>query len=366
MMRLYRVAVSARTDWMVIRLSDAEGHFGWGECSDAGPPEAVAGYLARHGADAPVRHGDNHPVRHRADAPARHGAGRPARRDETDGFLATTVQGAIEQARCDLAARVRGEPLWKWLGGADPGPVPVYANINRAPGGRSPVEVAGTALAAVRAGFRRVKLAPFDLPGDSPLAELGLARVRAVRTAVGPDVEIMVDCHERLPLAELEPVLAELAALRLTWLEDAAGIDDLTGLRRLRGLVTVRLAGGEFATSAAQVARTRGLLDVVMPDVKHAGGVRAALDLARAATGCGAEVSFHNPSGPIATAASAHLTGLVPGVLEYMYGEADWRPEVVGGAERVEDGLLHLPTGPGLGLDLDLDHPRVTPLWSAP
>ncbi|MFI6515779.1 enolase C-terminal domain-like protein [Spirillospora sp. NPDC050679] len=334
MMRLYRVAVSARTDWLVIGLSDAEGRRGWGECSDAGPPEAVVRRLAE------------------PEAPA----GR---------FLDLTVRGALDQARRDLAARAEDVPLWKWLGGADPGPVPVYANINRVPGGRTPGEVAAAALAAVRAGFGAVKLAPFDAPGDAPLPLLGLARVRAVRDAVGPDVRVMVDCHERLPLAELEPLLGDLAALDLTWLEDAAGIDDPPGLRRLRARTPLPLAGGEFAADPAQVLAARGLLDVVMPDVKHAGGVDAALALARAAADGGAAVSFHNPSGPIATAVSAHLTGVVPGVLEFMFGEADWRPRVVGGAERVRDGLLHLSQSPGIGLDLDVTHPRVTLLWSA-
>jgi galactonate dehydratase len=337
-MRLYRVDVSPRTDWMVLRLDEA-GLTGWGECSDGGTPEAIAGRLAA------VARGED---------------------PDPGSFLSTTVRGAIEQARCDLAARRAGVPLWKWLGGSDPGPVPVYANLNRVPGGREPGEVAATARAAVAAGFSRVKLAPFDVPGDRPLPELGLARVRAVRAAVGPDVEIMIDCHERLPLDDLEPVLGALAALRPAWLEDAAGIGDLPGLRRLRALWPLRLAGGEFASAAGEVRAAGGLLDVVMPDVKHAGGVRAALELARAAADGGAEVSFHNPSGPVATAFSAHLTGVVPGVLEYMFGEADWRPGVARPAERLRDGLLHLPDGPGAGLDLDPTHPRVTLVWSAP
>ncbi|MFC4908200.1 mandelate racemase/muconate lactonizing enzyme family protein [Actinomadura gamaensis] len=332
---LYRVAVSARTDWLVVRIADRDGASGWGECSDAGTPEAVAAHLDRPG-------------------------------DPADPFLVTTVRGALDQAHCDLEARRRGEPLWKWLGGSDPGPVRLYANINRMPGGRAPEDVAECALAAVRAGFRRIKFAPFDVPGDRPLPLLGLERARAVRAAVGPDVELMIDCHERLAPDELEPVLDALADLGLGWLEDATGIDDTAGLRRLRERTDLRLAGGEFAVDTAQVARARGLLDVVMPDVKHAGGVSAALDLAATAAECGAEVSFHNPSGPVATAVSAHLTGVAPGVLEFMFGEAEWRPAVVGGAERVAGGLLTLSPGPGIGLDLSPAHPQVTLLWSTP
>ncbi|WP_412543107.1 enolase C-terminal domain-like protein [Longispora sp. K20-0274] len=352
---MYRIAVSPRTSWLVLAVSDRAGVTGLGECSDAGDEGLVEATLSAWW-----------PALRSRDALAEQDAVLEGLADRVTGLPEATVLGGLDQALSDLVARREGVPLWKWLGGSDPGAVDVYANINRAPGGREPGEVASVARAAVAAGFRAVKLAPFDVPGSGPLAEVGLARVRAVRAAVGDDVDVMVDCHERLSLDDLDPILAPLADLGLFWLEDAVGIDRVEELRQLRSRTPLRLAGGEFAFAPGDIAPAveAGVVDVLMPDVKHAGGLRRALALAR--VGAGTEVSLHNPCGPVATAASAHLTAACPGAiaLEYAFGEVGWRADLVGGAERITDGRLAIPPGPGLGLDLDKRLPSVTAVWS--
>ncbi|WP_035849797.1 enolase C-terminal domain-like protein [Kitasatospora azatica] len=327
---LYHCAVSGRTDWLLLRLTDEDGVTGWGECSDAGPLPAVARVLAG---------------------------------GEADPFTHRTVLGAIRQAQADQCARRAGVPLWQWLGGTGPAAeVELYANLNRAPGGRAPSELAGTAAAAVRAGFRTVKLAPFDTPGGDRLAHLGLARVQAVRAAVGPDVRVLVDCRERLPLAELLPLLEPFARLGVGWLEDGVGISRPAELAELRRRTEIPLAGGEFADHPCQLAAVDGLLDIVLPDVKHAGGPRQALALARAAGP--ARVSLHNPAGPVATLHSAHLAALLPAEpLEFAFGEVPWRAELLTAPERIGDGRLTLPDGPGLGAEPDLRHRAIVPAW---
>ncbi|MEV5976587.1 enolase C-terminal domain-like protein [Streptomyces sp. NPDC052114] len=333
---LFRVAVSARTEWLVLRLTAADGTRGYGECSDAGPLRQVLDRLVRGPDTCPE-------------------------------FVARTVAGGLEQARVDVAARRAGLPLWAWLGGRHPGAVELYANINRVAGGRGPDDVAATARAAVADGFRAVKLAPFDTGdphGRRPLPELGLARLAAARAAVGPRVALMADAHERLALAELAPLLGPLTDLGLYWLEDGVGIGRPDELAELRALTELALAGGEFATDVTELAPVRGLLDVLMPDVKHAGGPLRARDLARSAPG--ARISFHNPSGPVATLHAAHLAGACGTTepLEYAYGETRWRPDVVRGAERIHEGRLTLPDAPGVGLDMDTGHPAVTRVGS--
>ncbi|MEU7576019.1 enolase C-terminal domain-like protein [Streptomyces sp. NPDC041068] len=337
---LFRVAVGARTEWLVLRVTGEDGTRGHGECSDAGSLPRVVERLA---------------------------SGLPV--DGEGGFLSRTVAGGVEQARVDAAARRDGLPLWDWLGGEHPGEIELYANINRVPGGRSPDDVAACAWAAVRDGFRAVKLAPFDVAdprAEIPLPALGLARLGAARAAVGASVALMADAHERLTLDELAPLLGPLADLGLYWLEDGVGIARPDELAELRSLTELTLAGGEFASDVGEVEKVDGLVDVLMPDVKHAGGTLRARDLARSAPGT--RISFHNPSGPVATLHAAHLTGVCGGSvepLEYAYGEASWRSAVVRGAERIGEGRLTLPDDtPGIGLDLDTDHPAVTRVWS--
>jgi galactonate dehydratase len=360
-LELLESRVSDRTRWHFVVLRDADG-IAVGECSDSGDPARLVGELAglapqMRGRDLLARRADT------VDALAR----RVGELPRAEAFVVATLMGGLEQMLLDHASQAAGEPLWKWLGGSAPGPVPIYANINRMPGGRAPGDLAAMARQAVRSGFTAVKCAPFDVAHpDGPLPAAGLSRLRAIRDAVGDDIELKVDCHERLSLDELHDLLPALEELGIGWLEDAAAIDQVPHLRALRSATTIPLAGGEFMfdPSEASAAVSERLVDVLMPDVKHAGGVGQVLSIARGASELA--ISPHNPSGPVATAASAHLFAACPNatVLEYQFGETPWRSDIVGGLERVADGWLHLDGRPGLGVPLNTAHPSFRVLWS--
>jgi galactonate dehydratase len=353
---------STEREWRFIRVEDSEGVVGFGECTGSGPREtAVPLLLALLGA-LPLGAGgldDRAQVLAFADRVA---AGLPAE------VHAISVVGGLEQALADLAARRAGVTLRRWLGGDDDGrSVELYANINRAAGGRTPGEMAEVAERAVRDGFAAIKCAPFDVPDpDAALADAGVRRLRAVRAAIGPAVGLLADCHGRLELSELRRIMPELEDLRLGWLEDGARFDDIEGLRAVRGMTSLTVAAAEFARTPDELrpALDEGLLDVVMPDVKHCGGVTRALALIDAAAPVAA--SPHNPTGPISTAVSAQLCAAAApaAVLEYAYGEVEWRNDLVFGGEQVKDGRLWLNDRPGIGIDLDMSHPRCNPIFS--
>jgi galactonate dehydratase len=351
---LFECVVTSRTRWIFVRVEAADGTVGYGECSDAGSIDAVATLaeeVFRPFVD--VLDDDLEPDVIAASARRAANGSDLARR---------TVVGGLEQAVCDIAARRSGLPLWKWLGGDSEQLVPLYANINRSVAGRAPQELAEAGARAVTDGFTAVKCAPFDsaMTGMSS-QQTGLARVAALRAAVGEGVDLMVDCHERVPLAALVPLLPAIAALDVGWLEEAVPASDLAGLTTIREATTMRIAGGEFAADPAELAPAveRQLLDIVMPDVKHAGGLLRAAQLA-AVLGA-VDVSPHNPCGPIATAASAHLFAAVPRatVLEFAYGEVNWRADLVFGDETIRHGHLAVAPGPGLGIDLDTTNRRL-------
>jgi galactonate dehydratase len=360
-LELLESRVSDRTRWHFVIVRDADG-VAVGECSDSGNPAKLVAELAvlaqqMRGHDLQADRADI------VDGFAR----RVGELPRAEAFVTATLMGGLEQMLIDHASQAAGEPLWKWLGGSTPAPVPVYANINRMPGGREPGDLAAMALQAAKAGFTAVKCAPFDVAHpDRQLPATGLSRLRAIRDAVGDDVELKVDCHERLSLDELHEILPALEDLGISWLEDAVAIDQVIELRALRAATKIPLAGGEFMFDPAEagVAVSERLVDVLMPDVKHAGGVEQVLSIARGAPALA--ISPHNPSGPVATAASAQLFAACPNAteLEYQYGEIPWRSELVGGFERVADGRLHLDGRPGLGLELDTAHPSFRVLWS--
>lgn len=351
---LFECVVTPRTRWHFVRVEAADGAIGYGECSDAGTIDAVSRLVAEVLPPFGAVLDDD------LDADVVSAA---ARRAAQNGDLARrTVVGGVEQAVCDIAARRRGLPVWKWLGGHGEQSVPLYANINRSVGARVPQEVAEAGLRALADGFTAVKCAPFDSPmAGMSTPQAGLTRIAALRAAVGEGIDLMVDCHERVALSDLAPLLPAIAALDVSWLEEAVPASDLAGLRVVRAATAMRIAGGEFAAEPAELlpAVEQRLLDVVMPDVKHAGGLLRAAALG-AAVG-EVDISPHNPAGPIATAASAHLFAAVPRatLLEFAYGEAEWRADLVCGQETVRDGHLTLPSGPGLGVELDTTHNRL-------
>ncbi len=220
---------------------------------------------------------------------------------------------AVDQAVSDLSAQHAGVALSTWLGSARRASVDAYANINRSVSARTPQGFAERARDAVAAGFRAVKLAPFDevtLYGDAmsaPAAGLdaGLARIAAVRDAVGASVDVMVDCHWRLNETAARTVLRECEPLALHWLEcpvpeSPEMVPTIVRLRAFANARGVRLAGCEEMSLVGGFAPylAAGALDVLMPDVKYAGGLREMLRVAEAIGRAGAAFSPHNPNKP--------------------------------------------------------------------
>ena len=280
--------------------------------------------------------------------------------------LATAVS-ALRTAVAQLDAERAGVSLHRFLGADATERVELYANINRAlhATGRTPADFARAAERAACAGFRSFKCAPFDevsstLPPDRirSAAAAGLERVRAVRAAIGPAARLLVDCHSRFTAATAPAIGAELAQAGVGWFEEPlqprTAAADLAAIARQ---APMPVAGGESGYGSAFFDRLleTGAVSIIMPDIKHCGGVGEAVRAGRAALRQGGAFSLHSPSGPVSLLASAHVTAAVPGALplEHAVGEAEWRSELISPAERIENGHLHMPPGAGLGATLD-------------
>ena len=351
---VHRVVVDDKTEWVFLELVADDGTRGAGEALLGGDEALVADALT-HAARALV--GEDALT---ATAPADRLA-----RERATGLLDATVRSAIDQCLWDLRARAAGQPLHRMLGALRREAVTLYANINRGTRVRSPRAFAARAAEARENGYQAVKIAPFDglsranahaREGRSAYAA-ALERVRAVRDALGYEPMLMVDCHWRLDVATALRFLDDTAELRLDWLEDPLPYHDLDGWERLKGSARVQLAGGETARGMRDLLGflRRGILDVVMPDIRFFGGVSGLAALSQLALEHHVSVAPHNPRGPVATLASAHVMATCPAfsMLEYQYGECAWRGDLVGGAEAIGDGALALPAAPGIGAALD-------------
>ena len=285
-----------------------------------------------------------------------------------DRVSATAVSG-IRTAATQLCAARAGESLGAFLGAPPTDGVELYANINRGlfTADRTPVDFARAAERAARDGFRTVKCAPFDeaRPPSSPNRVLedaapGIARVKAVRGAVGRGVRILVDCHSRFERDTAPLVVEELAKLDVGWFEEPVQpTADAAALAEIARWSPIPVAGGEsgYGRDFFDELLDSEAVSIIMPDIKHCGGAAEAAKAGRSATARGKGFSMHCPSGPVSLIASAHATAAVRGAmpLEHAVYEADWRAEIVTPAERVEGGRLRLPPGAGLGAELNWD-----------
>jgi galactonate dehydratase len=214
-------------------------------------------------------------------------------------------------------------------------------------------------------GFGAIKLAPFDelnapdhiRTGPQAAWRAGVARVQAVRAAIGDSVELAVDCHGRMEASEALVVAAALADCGLFWYEEPVPDHQIDDLAQITGRVPMPTASAESLFGMAGFAPflSRRVVDVLMPDVKHDGGLLATKQIAGAAAMHQLLVAPHNPAGPVATAATAQVISTAPNfyILEYAWGEVEWRADLLAPTERIEDGCLVLSQEPGIGHQLD-------------
>ena len=361
------VPVSPRGDWLFVRLLSSLGLDGWGEASHGcGFTRASAADNQRMRALVEKYFGF---VRGASPFAVESFRGGAWERAKAEGLPAVTAFSAIEQAMWDLAGQAAGIPAYAFFGGRLRETVPVYANINRATNRRTPEDFAQNAGRAVAAGFRAVKAAVFDdfscdaEPGDRQAKlDLGVERLTAMRDAIGDEVDLLVDCHSRFQLdlstTDLAVEVAQrLEPLRLGWYEepiDPARVDETAAIK---DRIAQRLAGGEllFGREGFEPLCRRRAVDVIMPDVKHCGGALELKKIAALAETYGVEVSPHSPSGPVSTAAGAHIAATLPNFqrLEHAWGEADWRADLLSPPERFEQGELVLSERPGWGFDFN-------------
>jgi galactonate dehydratase len=354
---LLPVRATDRTVWLVVRLHSDAGVHGLGEASDA------FGFLATTREDAAA-------MKRALETLFASVAGRSPFDIEVfrqqapvdTGLVARTAYSAIEQAMWDLSARLLDVPVYTLLGGKVRDRLPVYANINRASRPRTPDGFAATARRAVADGFRYVKLAPFDgFPNDARQApafvDAAIAALFAVREAVGPAIGMMVDCHSFFSVDLAIDIARRLEPLQLAWYEEPVAPEKIDETVAIRQAIRQKMAGGEilFRTAGFEGLCRRRAVDVIMPDVKHCGGLLEMTRIAAFAGAYGVKVAPHNPSGPVSTAASVQICAGMENfeILELLWSEVDWRGKLVKPAERFVDGYVHVPDAPGFGITLD-------------
>ncbi|MEE2659258.1 MAG: mandelate racemase/muconate lactonizing enzyme family protein [Candidatus Latescibacterota bacterium] len=270
---------------------------------------------------------------------------------------------AVEQGLWDLLGKSLHAPLYQLLGGRCHADIHLYANITRATYELTPEAFARSAAGAVANGFDTVKIAPlggrlFERDRAASIAN-AIDCVHTVRDTIGPDVDLMLDCYGILDVDEALLVANEVAGANLYWLEEPVAEADVDGYRRVKAESGLRLAGGERSAfrQGFHPALDNHMVDVVMPDVSICGGVADLHHMAAMAQARGMMTAPHGPFGPVIEAVQAQVMMAHPGflILEYAWGQVDWREQLILPAEQIIAGRMVLSDRPGHGIELDQD-----------
>ncbi len=265
--------------------------------------------------------------------------------------------GAIEIAMWDIIGQALGRPIYDLLGGRIYERLPAYANAWYG-AGASRQEIAAAAREVARKGYRGLKFDPFADAGRDPPAKAiraAIDLVAAVRDAVGPDIDVLIDAHGRFSPGAAIRIARDLERLDVYWFEEPTDPENVLALQKIGRSMRVRLATGErcYTKYHLQALLASNDIGVLQPDIIHVGGILEAKKIAAIADAQYVPVSYHNPFGPVATAAAIQLdTCTTNFIMQESFCEwtPEWRFDLLDHPPRPVDGHYAIPTRPGLGV----------------
>jgi galactonate dehydratase len=287
-------------------------------------------------------------------------------RDEyySQNIINTTVISAIDIACWDIKGKILDRPVYELLGGAVNGTrLRAYANGWYTEAAGDPDRFAEAAKRVVADGYDAMKFDPFGNAWERlDRAELNLAidTVQAVRDAVGPDIDLLIEGHGRFTPGMAAQIVRQLEPFDLTWFEEPCPPDNLDGLRKVAEQSPVPIATGEryMGKQAFSNLLTAADIDIIQPDLVKSGGITESKKIGAIADAEHVSFAPHNPQGPVSTAVCAHVCASTPNfMIQEVFEDydVDWRSDLLEEPVTVEDGHLEVPDGPGLGIDFDLD-----------
>lgn len=344
--------------WLFLMIETDEGITGWGEPVVEGKADTVAAAvmeMSDHiiGKD-PMRIEDMFQVLYRGGF-------------YRGGPILTSAISGIEQALWDIKGKFYNAPVYDLLGGACRDKTRVYSWI----GGDRPSDVGQAAKQQVAAGFTAVKMNATEemhyIDSISKVDE-AIARIAAVREAVGKDVGIGIDFHGRVHKSMAKIIVKELEPYRPMFIEEPVLPENNEALKEIARYTSCPIATGErmYTRWGFKELLAQGIVDIIQPDLSHAGGILETRKIAAMAEAYDIAIAPHCPLGPIALAACLQLDTCSPNAfiqeqslgIHYNQGSdlLDYLkdPSVF----KYEEGFVANLTAPGLGIEINEDKVR--------
>ena len=342
-----------RPRWLLLRLETDDGYVGWGEPVVEG--RAATTQACIHELEPYLLGEDPRQVEHIWQTLYRGGFYR-------GGPVLTSALSGIDQALWDIKGKALGVPVHELLGGAVRNKMAVYSWIDS----DTPEIAAKSALEKKAQGFSHIKMMGTDKIGwitDSRTVTDLLEKVQAVRDAVGPDFGIAIDFHGRTHQSTARTLLKELEPMKPLFVEEPVLVENVDVFEQLHRFTTIPLATGErcYTRWGFKELLERGCVDIIQPDLSHAGGISEVRRIAAMAETYDVALAPHCPLGPVALAACLQVdfASVNACLQEQSVGMAYNKGQEVDSYLRdpsvfqYQDGYVDLMQGPGLGVDVD-------------
>ena len=279
------------------------------------------------------------------------------------GFGGSAIS-AIDIALWDITGKARGMSVSELLGGQLRDRVAVYATGLYYTEGELPTRLLEEATGYVEAGFKGMKTKVGGLPMDQDVR-----RVQALRRAIGPEVKLMIDANQAYNATSAIRIGTRLADQDTLWFEEPVNAQDLEGYLQVKSALPMAIAGGENLRTRYEFSEylARRAYDIVQPDVTNVGGISEMRNVVALANSFGIQVNPHLWGSPIMIAATLHLAASIPPcppsrdpepyvqepVMEFDRTPSAIRETLVREPFDQVDGFVAVPTGPGLGIEVD-------------
>lgn len=366
--RISRVSCYATSggtrNWVFVRVETDDGLHGWGEASTEQWDDTIL--VAMQTMGDRLLGQDPLATEHNWQQLSRHAFWR-------GGVILQSALSGLDQALWDIRGKAFGAPVYRLLGGPTRDWVRTYRHV----GIYNPDLLLDEARHYIDQGIGTLKTGAWvdDSPKNAAQRVDRVAhRLHELRQLAGDDVDILIDNHGRSKPDEAIRLIHAIADMRPLWIEEPIRPEDpelvvnVSAEARRHG---ISLALGErlFSRWESRTVLQQGLVDILQPDLCHAGGITETMKIAALADLYQCSIAPHNPGGPVSTAAAAHLALAIPNfaILEYCPDEPR-RSEIQPERWEHRGDQMFVPDRPGLGVDLDIDAiiERPTALTSVP
>ncbi|MEZ4661120.1 MAG: mandelate racemase/muconate lactonizing enzyme family protein [Caldilineaceae bacterium] len=272
----------------------------------------------------------------------------------------SSAMSAIEIACWDILGKSLNAPVWQLLGGKQRPKLRVYAN-GWYKGPREPTFFAEAALRLKEMGYTALKFDPFGAAYrflDGAEERLSLRLVQAVREAVGDEVDLLIEGHDRFSVSTAIRIGRQLAEFRPMWFETPVMSTDIAATIEVARAIDVPVATGERFGRLGQFLDllAHRVVDIVQPETLKIGGISGARKAAALAESAEAFVALHQAQSPFNSAVNAHIHASLPNFLiQECFDDflEPWAFDILQGSPRVQNGYIAPSDAPGIGVELN-------------